>query len=345
MNAYKNGKDLYATISMGVYHNDYWDNMEHHEDGTPNPEGKKRRNSSKSLLLGIMYGRGTASIAEQIGSTKEEAQEIVDNFYKSFPKVKMWTKKTEEDAKKYGYVEDYYGRRRRLPDIQLKPYDIKYLKEDGLNLQGFNPIIGCSSRQETDNKIKYYEKKLEKVKFNKEYEKIKEEALADGIEIHNNNGFIAQAERQCVNARIQGGSATMTKIAMNKLYRDKELNDLGFKLLIGVHDELIGECPLENREECAERLTMIMRTAAADVCEVPFKCDAELSTCWYLPQYTAEIQEQYADLVKEKSEEEAFEFLAEDRCESTRTQLYEICKGQMHYVPADVDIEYKTIYE
>lgn len=50
--AYKAGKDLYATIAMGVYKNGYWDNMEHHEDGSPNPEGKKRRSACKSLLLG-----------------------------------------------------------------------------------------------------------------------------------------------------------------------------------------------------------------------------------------------------------------------------------------------------
>jgi DNA polymerase I len=52
INAYKNNKDLYATIASGVYKNTYWDNMEHYEDGSPNPEGKKRRNSVKSLLLG-----------------------------------------------------------------------------------------------------------------------------------------------------------------------------------------------------------------------------------------------------------------------------------------------------
>lgn len=52
INAYKQGKDLYATIAMGVYHMDYWDCMEHHEDGSPNPEGKKRRQSVKAILLG-----------------------------------------------------------------------------------------------------------------------------------------------------------------------------------------------------------------------------------------------------------------------------------------------------
>lgn len=50
--AYKEGKDLYATIATKVYNNSYWDNMEHREDGSPNPEGKKRRSSCKSILLG-----------------------------------------------------------------------------------------------------------------------------------------------------------------------------------------------------------------------------------------------------------------------------------------------------
>lgn len=52
LGAYREGKDLYATLGTGVYRNDYWDNMEHHEDGTPNVEGKKRRKKMKTLLLG-----------------------------------------------------------------------------------------------------------------------------------------------------------------------------------------------------------------------------------------------------------------------------------------------------
>ena len=52
INAYKQGKDLYATIASGVYNTGYWDCMEHWEDGSPNPDGKKRRSSVKSLLLG-----------------------------------------------------------------------------------------------------------------------------------------------------------------------------------------------------------------------------------------------------------------------------------------------------
>lgn len=50
--AYKEGKDLYATIAAGVYNNKYEDNLEHNPDGSFSPDGKKRRSSVKSLLLG-----------------------------------------------------------------------------------------------------------------------------------------------------------------------------------------------------------------------------------------------------------------------------------------------------
>lgn len=51
--AYDDKKDLYATVAAKVNHNDYWDNMETYEDGTPNPEGKKRRTNIKSVILGL----------------------------------------------------------------------------------------------------------------------------------------------------------------------------------------------------------------------------------------------------------------------------------------------------
>ena len=60
--------------------------------------------------------------------------------------------------------------------------------------------------------MKEYENKLSKIKGRKQYDAIKNEALGNGIEIINNGGFISQAQRQCVNARIQGSAASMTKI-------------------------------------------------------------------------------------------------------------------------------------
>ena len=53
IDTYNAGKDLYATIGSFVFHKDYWECMEHWEDGTPNPEGKKVRSKCKGLVLGI----------------------------------------------------------------------------------------------------------------------------------------------------------------------------------------------------------------------------------------------------------------------------------------------------
>ena len=326
MNAYKEGKDLYATIASGVYKMDYWDCMEHHQDGTPNPAGKKRRSSVKSLLLGIMYGRGVASIAEQIHGTFEEAQKIIDDFYKSFPKVKEWIDQTQKTAHLTGYVEDLWGRRRRLPDIQLPKYKVEYAGSYDASQGLFNPFLGCSNKIDLvlQNKISSYEKQLNQVKNRKDYENIKQKALSDNIKIIDNTGFISQAERQCVNARIQGGAATMTKIAMRNLHSDEELRNLGFKLLLTVHDELIGECPKENADKVSERLTYIMKTAAAEVCEVPFKCDADIATCWYLNDYQDMVRQEYAEYCSQGlTKEEAFNKLCEDRPESTRDQMKE----------------------
>ena len=323
--AYKEGKDLYATIAAGVYHNDYWDNMEHHQDGSANPAGKKRRGACKSLLLGIMYGRGVASIAEQIGGTTKEAQKIVDDFYKSFPKVKDWVDATEKFAKENGYVEDLWGRRRRLPDIQLPPYELRF-KNKELNTT-FNPLLGSKGKFTNNSSplISKYETLLKKAKGRDEINKIIEQASTDGISIRNNGGFISQAERQCVNARVQGGAATMSKRAMIKVYNDKELNDLGFHLMLAVHDELIGECPEENAERVAERLCDVMKIAALPECTVPFKCDPTIEKVWYYTDYSDTIREYFNDLVeKGNTQEDALNILLSDKCECTKEQIIEM---------------------
>lgn len=304
---------------------DYWDCMEKFEDGTPNPSGKKRRSSVKSLLLGIMYGRGVNSIAEQINGTIEEAQDIVNNFYKSFPKVKNWMDETNRNAKLNGYVEDLWGRRRRLPDILLPKYEIK---DSNISSSVFNPFIGCADRLLETALVKKYKEKLSSAKGYKEVEEIKQEAKKEKVDIKDNGGFIAQAERQCVNARIQGGAATMTKIAMNKIYRDDILNSLGFKLLIGVHDELIGECPKENTDAVADRLTYVMRTCIEDICDVPFKCDADICDHWYYNDYADVVRQEYCKKIDSGvTKDEAFKILCESHSELLPEQLVEIIEN------------------
>ena len=334
INAYKQGKDLYATIAMGVYKMGYWDCMERHEDGSPNPEGKKRRQSVKAILLGIMYGRGAQAIADQIGSSKERAQQIVDDFYSSFPSVKTWMDESLANLKKKEYVEDFYGRRRRLPDIGLQSYKVTNMNPT-IN---YNPFLNCPNVEIKDSKVLEWEGKVREAiqksqKFQKDknpnfkgndemgnatYEKLAKEALKDKIKIEAFTGRRAQAERQCVNAMIQGGAATMTKIAMNKIFRDPILNQYGFKMLIGVHDELIGQCKEEYKDICADRLCEVMKTCVSDIVDVPFKCDPSVVRRWYEDEMGYSLQEKLNNLISEgKTREEAKEILHKKNSEFT----------------------------
>ena len=90
INAYKEGKDLYAIMGSQVYQLPYEDCREFYPDGTVNAEGKHRRTTMKSVLLGIMYERGATAIGEQFNKSAEWAQQLIDNFYKSFPKINQY---------------------------------------------------------------------------------------------------------------------------------------------------------------------------------------------------------------------------------------------------------------
>ena len=323
INAYKNGKDLYATIAADIYHNKYEDNLEHLPDGSTFKEGKERRSSVKGLLLGLLYGMGVSSLAERIGKSIEEAQSIIDRFFQSYPKVERWMADSRSFAKKEGYVEDIWGRRRRLKDIQLPKYQIEAP-------QTFNPLLGSRGINDNDKRVSTYKEMLSKATNRKEVNNIKTKAQLEGIHIKDNQGFIAEAERQSVNARIQGGAATMSKKAMILVHADEELNSLGFRLLIVVHDELIGECPIENAEKVKERLSYVMRQAALPECEMPMKCDADSFDAWYEDVVTMNVRNEYEELIqKNHNPEEAFKILQEDRVELTENQLKEMISGEI----------------
>ena len=64
------------------------------------------------------------------------------------------------------------------------------------------------------------------------------------------------------------------------LFNNIELKQLGFRMLIPVHDEIIAECPIENVRRCAELMSQCMIEAGNELC-VPLKCDVELFYNWY----------------------------------------------------------------
>lgn len=142
-NAYKEGKDLYAIMGSKVYGLPYEECREFYPDGTVNKDGKERRTTMKSVLLGIMYERGSKAIAEQFNKNADWAQKLIDDFYKSFPKIQQLRLKIEKMAEEYGYVTTIKGRKRRLPDMQLpNKDDYRYAEA---HRQSLNSVIQGSS--------------------------------------------------------------------------------------------------------------------------------------------------------------------------------------------------------
>lgn len=262
--AYKEGKDIYALMASIVYKIDYEECKEFRPDGSTNPEGKQRRSNMKSVVLGLLYGRGVNSIAEQTGMSVNEAQAIVDSFFDTFPTIKKFVDDSQQHARDYGYVETAYHRKRRLPDIRLPKYEITLLDK--------SPAPA--------NVVQAYTTRLDKA-WGRDKKSIIAEAREQGFLIKDNGGFIAQAERQCVNSIIQGSSADITKKAIIAIFENKRLNELGFKLCLTIHDEVIGICPKENAKECGQILSKTMINCCTDKISVPMSVDCSITAKWY----------------------------------------------------------------
>lgn len=286
INAYKTGKDLYSTMASLAFKVPYEDCREFREDGSVNKEGKKRRSHIKGIVLGLMYGRGDASVAENLGITIDEAKNLSNSLFEAFPKMKEYIEASKVKAKEIGYTTTLWGRRRYLKHIQKDKYEFKY----GINRPtNFDPLF--DSNDDIDNEVPknikdYYTEQLDKCNYSQR-RNIVNQALNEGIIITDNSGYLAESERQVVNGIVQGSAADMTKRAMVALYNNQELKDLGFRLLMSVHDENIGECPRENIKKVRELLSNIM-IKANDRCSVPMKCDAEVSEFWYGPSIEIE---------------------------------------------------------
>lgn len=289
LQAYQEGKDLYARIASMSFNKTYRECLEfetdedgkwildEHGERITYPEGKERRSQAKSILLGVLYGRGVPSIAEQlfgVPKNREEAdlftkkaQAIKDSVFKGFPAIPKFADDSLKMAYEKGYVTTLWGRKRRLPDLQLPEYEF-------YDTETNEEILD-------EDLVNHYWDLLDDAKSYRDKMEIKTKAEKNGIKILENTMKIQDAQRQCVNSRIQGSAADMTKLAMISIGNNERLKELGFRLLIQVHDELIGECPEENAKECKELFAKLMSEAAKSKVQVPIKCDVEVTRAWY----------------------------------------------------------------
>ena len=292
LKAFKDNKDIYATIASLAFNKPYEECMEFNPiTGANQPEGKERRGYAKVIVLGITYGMTTMTIGESLfGKNKEmtsdektqRAEEIYDAVLKAFPNIKAIMIKSQEDAKKYGYVETILGRRRHIPDMQLKPYEFKagkgYVNPD---IDPLDPKTLQNKNELPDRVVKKLEQEFAKYKYKGQiYKRIKELEEYDHIKVINNTKKITDASRKCLNSIIQGSAAELTKMAILKVFNDKEWHEIGGRVLLPVHDELIAEVPIRNAEKGGEILSRLMSEAGNFL---PFKinCDVTTTLRWY----------------------------------------------------------------
>ena len=278
-------------------------------------------------------------MASNLGVSVDEARDILNEFYREFASVKDFTDMNLLNSKTIGYVEDYLGRRRRLPDANLSEIEIRAKKKVFTNLDDFPD----SSNKDSDfiliddletNSIwsKKYKENFENKGFNAKNE-FKELAKKNNISIFDNGAFIGRTQTQCTNARIQGSAATLTKKAMIAIDRDEILNKLGFRILVPVHDEILGECPLENAKEVEKRLSYVMVNAGKPECTVKMKTDTYIVKHWYADELSNKLYKEYNDIIKNGStEEEALLKIGKSYPEVSENTLRDMCLG--NYDPA-----------
>jgi len=113
----KDGLDIHIQTAC-----DFWgiriENFErdlHSTDKTIKRKAKNRRSAAKWIVFGLMYGRGTRSVAEQVGISREDAETIKNVFFERYPQAAKWLERVRNNAKRVGFVPGFFGRVRRLP--------------------------------------------------------------------------------------------------------------------------------------------------------------------------------------------------------------------------------------
>lgn len=100
------------------------------------------------------------------------------------------------------------------------------------------------------------------------------------MKLDKDNYLYQEASRQCLNARIQGTSADVMKLAMVALFNHPRFKELDGHILMTIHDEMVIECREEYAVEMANLLPSVMKEVAQKLLGMTQKCDVEVSRVW-----------------------------------------------------------------
>lgn len=175
---------------------------------------KEQRSSAKAVNFGIVYGISDFGLAEQLNISRKEAKQYIEQYLSKYSGVKKFMNDIVEKAKKQGYVETLFHRRRYIPELSSNNYMVRQF-----------------------------------------------------------------GTRVAMNTPIQGTAADIMKIAMIQVHKKIKEKGLHAKLILQVHDELMIECKIEEKEQVKQLLQECMENAAN--LRVPLQVEVTEAVNWY----------------------------------------------------------------
>ncbi len=174
---------------------------------------REMRARAKTANFGIIYGISAYGLSQRLSIPREEAKQLIDGYFRSYPAVKEYMDKCITEAREKGYVETIKGRKRYLPDINSR-----------------NSLVR------------------------------------------------GNAERNAINAPIQGSAADIIKLAMIKINGQLEKNSMKTRMILQVHDELVFDVFKPELEAVRELVTDAMQSAVS--LSVPLTVDSGTGLNW-----------------------------------------------------------------
>ena len=199
--AFKNGEDIHASTAAKVFN-------------VPiNEVTREQRSNAKTVNFGIIYGVSAFGLSNQTDLTRSESKDLIDTYYKTYPKLRNYMSNLVDDAREDGYVSTVLGRRRYLKDI------------------------------------------------------------------NSSNGVVrGAAERNAVNAPIQGSAADIIKVAMINIHKKLAEGNFKTKMLLQVHDELVFDVPKNELEDIKTLVKTEMESAYT--LNVPLDVEVGVGNDW-----------------------------------------------------------------
>ena len=199
--AFREGYDIHAATAARIY-------KEKIEDVS-----RDQRTKAKRANFGIIYGITVFGLAERLDISRDEAKQLIDGYFETFPEVQAYMEKAKELAREHGYAETFFHRRRYLPDITSHNATVRNF-----------------------------------------------------------------AERNAINAPIQGSAADIIKIAMVHIYERFRREGIKSKMILQVHDELNFSVLPEEKERVEKIVIEEMQNAYP--LQVPLVADSGWGENW-----------------------------------------------------------------